>query len=221
MSSSAGGIPEKASAGAPPIDMKPLHEIPDAKHRFAEDEPIPSPQETSNFLSYLVWWWMNPLVWKGYRHPLEQKDLFDLASKYKASVLCKRFEEEWAKQVQTSAVSHENARSTANGKPAKGPSLWAAFAAVFGSSYYPIGVFHLVQAVANITSPILLQLITTFVVDSQNSGTAPSAWIGYGIRDVMMVTGDTVADCPARSRALTDMSMLLLYWRSKSLLRCR
>jgi hypothetical protein len=37
--------------------------------------PARHPQDEANFVSRLFLWWITPLLWKGWRHPLQQDDL--------------------------------------------------------------------------------------------------------------------------------------------------
>lgn len=38
----------------------------------------PYPEQGASFLSRLLYTWFDPLAWKGYKRPLEQKDLWDM-----------------------------------------------------------------------------------------------------------------------------------------------
>lgn len=54
---------------------------------YADREPLqtkypksdkPYPEQGASFLSRLLYTWFDPLAWKGYKTPLEQKDLWDM-----------------------------------------------------------------------------------------------------------------------------------------------
>ena len=38
----------------------------------------PSPEERATFLSQITWWWLNGLIWRGYRRALDRTDLWSL-----------------------------------------------------------------------------------------------------------------------------------------------
>lgn len=58
------------------------------------------PEESASFLSKILFAWFEVLAWKGYRNPLEYKDLWDLNTEDKSSSLVPVFEKQWQKSVE-------------------------------------------------------------------------------------------------------------------------
>jgi len=60
----------------------------------------PSPEKNSSFLNQILIEWITPLIWKGYKSPLEYKDLWDLNEEDKSESLVPVFERQWSIQVE-------------------------------------------------------------------------------------------------------------------------
>ena len=63
--------------------------------------PPRHPQEEANFVSRIMFWWIIPLLWKGWRRPLQQDDLYEVRDKDQSCKLTKRLEEKWEQEVQS------------------------------------------------------------------------------------------------------------------------
>lgn len=71
---------------------------------YADREPIqrkykksenPCPEERASFLSRLFFTWFDPMAWKGYRHPLEKADLWDIDQKMASKEIRPLFMKYW------------------------------------------------------------------------------------------------------------------------------
>lgn len=60
----------------------------------------PSPEEQASFLSHLLFTWFDKLAWKGFKKPLEQKDLWDMNPEDSSRELVPKFEKYWQKSLQ-------------------------------------------------------------------------------------------------------------------------
>lgn len=60
----------------------------------------PSPEEKASFPSRLVYQWFDAMIWKGYKKPLEGKDLVDMNFDDKAKNVVPRFDKHWEKSLQ-------------------------------------------------------------------------------------------------------------------------
>ncbi|MEQ2216243.1 hypothetical protein XENOCAPTIV_013067 [Xenoophorus captivus] len=58
-----------------------------------------SPVEDANFLSKFVFWWISPLLRKGFTKKLELSDVYKVPSFDLADTLSERLEREWDKEV--------------------------------------------------------------------------------------------------------------------------
>ncbi|KAM9715835.1 ATP-binding cassette sub-family C member 3 isoform 2-T2 [Menidia menidia] len=75
-------------------------------------DPNPCPETTAGFLSTMTFWWFTSLAIKGYKMPLEAKDLWSLNQRDSSKVMVPRLLKEWEKE-QAKAKSEENVSSQA------------------------------------------------------------------------------------------------------------
>jgi ATP-binding cassette subfamily C (CFTR/MRP) protein 1 len=113
----------------------------------------PCPEAKANFFSRLTYHWLNGFIWLGYKHPLEQQDLYDLVEHNQADYLVNQFESLW-QSAQT------------NGQPVR---LFPILYKQFGPKYIWMSSLHLIQAAANIGSPVVIGLITSYVKSGQGT----------------------------------------------------
>ncbi|MGH0155468.1 UNVERIFIED_CONTAM: hypothetical protein FKN15_029128 [Acipenser sinensis] len=162
-------------------------------------DPNPCPESTAGFLSTMTFWWFTSMAIKGYRNPLEDKDLWSLNKKDTSEIvvpmLLKNWETEKAKvqrknqAVYTSSnkvVNHvdggtEEARVLLLGKnDTKQPSFLKALLKAYGS-YFLIGsAYKLMQDLISFVNPQLLNLLINFTMQKD----APSWW-GFALAFLM------------------------------------
>eukprot|EP00166_Cyanidium_caldarium_P001238 ctg_1633.g518 len=53
------------------------------------------PETHANVVSRWTFWWFESLVWRGWRRPLEDSDLYDMIADDKAELLSQRFQKAW------------------------------------------------------------------------------------------------------------------------------
>lgn len=63
----------------------------------------PSPEEGASMLSTLTYYWFRPLAWKGYRKPLESKDLWDINEKDKCRSIVPIYDKHWENSLKKAA----------------------------------------------------------------------------------------------------------------------
>lgn len=51
-----------------------------------------NPSIDAGVVSYLFFLWINKLIWKGYKNPLEAGDVFDLRPEYKSKIVFPKFQ---------------------------------------------------------------------------------------------------------------------------------
>lgn len=57
------------------------------------------PETSAGFLSRLFFTWFDPLAWKGYRNPLENKDLWDMNAEDSSKEIMPIFLKYWYRSV--------------------------------------------------------------------------------------------------------------------------
>ncbi|XP_007561242.1 canalicular multispecific organic anion transporter 2 [Poecilia formosa] len=70
-------------------------------------DPNPCPETTAGFLSTVTFWWFTSLAIKGYKMPLEAKDLWSLNQRDSSKTIVPKLLKEWEKE-QTKVKSEQN-----------------------------------------------------------------------------------------------------------------
>ncbi|XP_045924008.1 ATP-binding cassette sub-family C member 3 isoform X3 [Micropterus dolomieu] len=83
-------------------------------------DPNPCPETTAGFLSTMTFWWFTSMAIKGYKMPLEDKDLWSLNQRDSSKVMVPKLLNEWEKeQAKAKAKSEQNlSRQAVYSKPA-------------------------------------------------------------------------------------------------------
>lgn len=156
------------------------------------DDPKMTPEKDANILSRLTFWWLSPLLTRGYTRPLDKDDLWSLQENRSSKEFADKLERNWERRVKEA-----NLRNQEKGSPTS--SWWTlglgkkvekvykpSFALTMNDSvlfYFWIGGFmKLLADVGTITSPLLVRAITDFITDSYgNRENAPPLGKGIGL----------------------------------------
>ncbi|TMS22599.1 Canalicular multispecific organic anion transporter 2 [Larimichthys crocea] len=175
-------------------------------------DPNPCPETTAGFLSTITFWWFTSMAIKGYKMPLEAKDLWTLNERDSSKMTVPRLLKEWEKE-QTKAKSEPNVSSQAvYSKPPPStsnhvsggresspeevevllssqkaaphqPSFLRSLIRAFGP-YFLIGsAFKLLQDVITFINPQLLRMLISF---TKQKGVPD--WWGYSLAFLMFFT---------------------------------
>ncbi|XP_041714664.1 ATP-binding cassette sub-family C member 3 isoform X2 [Coregonus clupeaformis] len=175
-----------------------------------DTDPNPCPQSTAGFLSTMTFWWFTSMAIKGYKNPLEAKDLWSLNKGDSSEVIVPKLLREWeveqakahsAKDQSTQALyykpppvgesNHVGGESSpeevevllSKQKDPKKPSFLRSLIKAFGP-YFLIGsAFKLLQDLITFVNPQLLKLLIVF---TKQKG-APTWW-GYALAFLMFFT---------------------------------
>uniref|UniRef100_A0A2R9BIW1 ABC-type glutathione-S-conjugate transporter n=1 Tax=Pan paniscus TaxID=9597 RepID=A0A2R9BIW1_PANPA len=156
-------------------------------------DPNPYPETSAGFLSRLFFWWFTKMAIYGYRHPLEEKDLWSLKEEDRSQMVVQQLLEAWRKQEKQTA---RHKASAAPGKNASGedevllgaqprprkPSFLKALLATFGSSFLLSACFKLIQDLLSFINPQLLSILIRFISNPM----APSWW-GFLVAGLMFL----------------------------------
>jgi len=107
------------------------------------EEPL---EKNANLFSKITFWWINPILVKGYKKSLDIPDVPKLTDMDQSEILSQKFEKAWEYQLTQPK-----------------PSLPRALAAAFGPHFYVAAIFKLVQDGLMFVGPILLGKVIQFV----------------------------------------------------------
>ncbi|XP_064806656.1 ATP-binding cassette sub-family C member 3 isoform X3 [Oncorhynchus masou masou] len=172
-----------------------------------DTDPNPCPQSTAGFLSTMTFWWFTSMAIKGYKNPLEAKDLWSLNKRDSSEVVVPKLLREWeveqakahsavdqstqahfSKPPPAGESNHVEGESSpeevevllSKQKDPKKPSFLRSLIKAFGP-YFLIGsAFKLLQDLITFVNPQLLKLLISF---TKQKG-APTWW-GYALAFLM------------------------------------
>uniref|UniRef100_A0AAR2LDB0 ATP-binding cassette, sub-family C (CFTR/MRP), member 3 n=1 Tax=Pygocentrus nattereri TaxID=42514 RepID=A0AAR2LDB0_PYGNA len=160
-------------------------------------DPNPCPESTAGFLSRLTFWWFTSLAIKGYKNPLETKDLWSLNKQDCSDTVVPELLREWevekskAKRYETVQCSGKEANHVevspeevevllSDRKKSHQPSFLRALLRAFGP-YFLIGsAFKLLQDLITFINPQLLRMLIEFTKEER----VPSWW-GFSLAFLM------------------------------------
>lgn len=128
----------------------------------------PNPRESANIFSVAFFWWLNPLLGKGYRKSLEIEDLHETLTKDESQLLGDQLEREWVREVEAARLAQPE-----KGGGQRRPSLLRALLRLFGPYYAFLGLFtFLEECVLRIFQPLFMGwMMEYFAVGSTMSQT--------------------------------------------------
>ncbi|XP_051770130.1 ATP-binding cassette sub-family C member 3 isoform X4 [Ctenopharyngodon idella] len=169
-------------------------------------DPNVCPETTAGFLSKMTFWWFTSMAIKGYKSPLENKDLWSLNKQDSSELVVPSLLNEWEvekSKAQSEQSVKEQATFTKTGaetnhvggspeeaevllserKETRKPSFLRALLRAFGP-YFLIGsAFKLLQDLITFVNPQLLRMLIDFTKEKD----AP-LWWGYALAFLMFGT---------------------------------
>ncbi|KAM9784084.1 multidrug resistance-associated protein 1 [Syngnathus typhle] len=158
----------------------------------------PCPEPGASFLSKITFWWITRMMMTGYRHPLEEKDLWSLNPEDRSQKVVPKLVQRWNTDCQkgkrTEQKTFYSPRRAAHhpgnkeNQPAeeeseillvkntkrKEPSLLRALCLAFGPYFLVSCFYKFIQDILMFVGPEILRLLINFV----NNSSAPY-WHGY------------------------------------------
>ncbi|XP_008836595.1 canalicular multispecific organic anion transporter 2 isoform X1 [Nannospalax galili] len=155
-------------------------------------DPNPCPETSAGFLSRLSFWWFTKLAILGYRHPLEEQDLWSLNEEDRSHKVVQRLLEAWQGQQKHTAGPQAGAfeqktpgedEVLLGGQPkSRKPSFLWALVRTFTSSLVISICFKLIQDLLAFVNPQLLSMLIRFI----SNPTAPTWW-GFLLAGMMFI----------------------------------
>ncbi|CAL4058622.1 unnamed protein product, partial [Meganyctiphanes norvegica] len=173
-------------------DSRPKH----LEHSRGENA---SPELDSSFLSQLTFSWIDGLIWKGYKRPLTQDDMYDLAYNKSVGSVVKSWKKNWDKY--TAKLEKKNSKyasasyssNTSNvelsekGSSKPPLSVFPTLARTFGPAMLLNALLKVVHDILQFVAPQILGLIITFA-ESKGTGDEEPLWKGISYAVLMLVT---------------------------------
>uniref|UniRef100_A0A8C2H4R1 ABC-type glutathione-S-conjugate transporter n=1 Tax=Cyprinus carpio TaxID=7962 RepID=A0A8C2H4R1_CYPCA len=155
-------------------------------------DPNACPEITAGFLSKMTFWWFTSMAIKGYKSPLENKDLWSLNKQDSSELVVPNLVKEQAafrkagpdaEPNHVSVSPEEEEVLLSKRKEVRQPSFLRALLRAFGP-YFLIGsAFKLLQDLITFVNPQLLRMLIDFTKQSN----AP-LWWGYSLAFMMFGT---------------------------------
>ncbi|XP_067238284.1 multidrug resistance-associated protein 1 isoform X1 [Chanodichthys erythropterus] len=165
----------------------------------------PCPELGASFLSKITFWWITGLLVKGYKRPLEEKDLWSLNMEDKSQrvvpQLVRRWDQECNKVKRPVDKTLYSPKRAAKGEKKDGqpieeseillvktlqksgdPSLFCALCRTFGPYFLVSSLYKIIHDILMFVGPEILRLLIQFVNDSS----APT-WLGYFYTTLLFV----------------------------------
>ncbi|XP_057378671.1 LOW QUALITY PROTEIN: ATP-binding cassette sub-family C member 4-like [Daphnia carinata] len=138
--------------------------------------PKPNPRLNSNFLSALVFWWVNPFMSVGAKKDLEVNDLYDVMPGDNSEELGRKLQREWDNQI-------AKCKRDANKQKKTKPSLTKALVRTFGLKFLLVGLLaFLEECVFKIGQPLCLgQLVHYFGSENKTISTTQAYLYATGV----------------------------------------
>ena len=135
-------------------------------------EPLNSldiaPNNLSSFMSAIFLSWLNPIIFKGYKAPLDEDDLTALPSKVDVKENVKSFQTHWREYLKSHKIQFSQPDSNNRAK------LWIPFMKTFGKRFLLSNVLALTHYSITFLGPQILKLLISLVEDKNEY-----VWKGY------------------------------------------
>ncbi|XP_061394479.1 multidrug resistance-associated protein 1 isoform X3 [Musca vetustissima] len=138
------------------------------------------PENSASFLSRITYQWFDIMAWKGYRNPLEEKDLWDLRPQDSCKEIMPIFAYYWNKNIRKNykvdasqpkvkfsngQVSFDNPHGPKNGKKQGEASIMPPIIKSFGGVFLFGSMMKLITDILTFAQPQVLRWIIGFVED--------------------------------------------------------
>lgn len=115
------------------------------------------PESRVSVLSRILFWWMNPLIFTGFKRDITTDDLWKVDLTETADYTTERLEFEWL-PIANEYIKHKDSRLVMAKKPSLGWTIWT----VFYRKYVGGSLLRLQNHLLNIVGPIILGWLIHF-----------------------------------------------------------
>ena len=125
-----------------------------------------APNNFSSFISTIFLSWMNPIIYKGFKSPLNEDDLTALPTKVDVAENVKSFQYHYKQYLKSHNIQFNKGQKQAK--------LWIPFAKTFGKRFLLANVLALTHYSITFLGPQILKLLISLVEDKNEY-----VWKGY------------------------------------------
>jgi len=137
------------------------------KVTHVERTPKSSPFLDASFLSKITFFWMEKMVWRGWKNPLEQSDMYDLVEENTSVEVVKKWDANFQKTLQKAKSKNPNVKNPE-------VSVFPTILRTFGMEFM-IGTFQkFIYDLLSFVSPIIMSKLIAFTQDESQP-----IWKGY------------------------------------------
>ncbi|KAG1691083.1 Multidrug resistance-associated protein 1 [Nymphon striatum] len=150
-------------------------------------KPNLTPEDSSSVLSQITFWWLNPLIIRGYKQPLVEEDQWSLTPQRHSVKLYDRFQHHWQAEI-----SKSKSKSWFNfGCSQHNPSIIPALFFTFWPQLLAGFILKLITTLLAFVNPLILNLIIGYI------GADEPVWRGvlYAIVLFVSAEGLSVLEC--------------------------
>ncbi|XP_069939628.1 multidrug resistance-associated protein 1 isoform X5 [Cherax quadricarinatus] len=158
----------------------------------------PSPENNASFFSRITFAWVDPMIWKGYRKPLVQADMWDLTQENASRKTVEKWDKNWKKTLgkvykkhgsqswasYSNNVVHVEVPKHEDHKKKKPISVLPTMVRTFGPTFIFGAILKFTYDVLQFVSPQILSLIIAF---TESGSSEQPNWRGYFYAVVMLV----------------------------------
>ncbi|KAJ3073805.1 Multidrug resistance-associated protein 1 [Podochytrium sp. JEL0797] len=154
----------------------------ETEHRFQQQD---WPEAKANPVSFVLFSWLNPLLWFGYKNTLELHDLYKLSPDLEIKALANQFELLWKQQSEKYDADLKAVKSGDSTVKPKKPSVKTIFIKMIGRGFFSIGILKAISDICFISAPLVMKSLISYVQDSSDLGSTA----GYGIGLAFLIFG--------------------------------
>ena len=165
------------------------------------------PKQDSSFLSHLLFAWITPLMWKGFKTDLQSSDLWSLEPSLTSKEVIPKFEKQFGCSSENgleesrkgSSVTFEGLEKNrykdmgnamySNAKKVKEISLFPALVKTFGIQFFIGSVMEAVNVALSMVAPQILKMMISHIQGRTSENEENNEeWKGYFLGGLLLIT---------------------------------
>jgi len=117
----------------------------------------PSTELSASFLNQIFFFWFDPLTWKGWKRPLEEKDIYDINPEDSCAELVPPFDKYFKESVEKGKRKNPAGSKLTNG------SITPTISKAYGGPFWFAGLLRILSDVLLLATPLILGALINYV----------------------------------------------------------